>query len=159
MDVLFYVLGGICLVVGFVGCILPVIPGPPIAWLAILFVELGRAGPTFPIGLHIALLVMVVIVTVLDLVVPAWGAKRYGATRTGVVLSIVGMVIGMIVFAPLGFLLGAFVGALAGELLEGKSMGPALRASWGVFVGTLAGIFLKLASCVAITYFYVVALL
>jgi len=160
MATLFLILGGFALAIGFVGCLLPVIPGPPIAWLALLFVELASGGEwVYAWWLHAAILAMVVVVTILDLVVPAWGAKRYGASRTAIVLSVVGLLVGLVVFPPFGFLIGAWLGALIGELLEGKSLRPALAASWGVLVGTVAGIALKLGACVAITYFYVIEVL
>ena len=35
MDILLVILGVICLLVGLAGCFLPVLPGPPVAYLAL----------------------------------------------------------------------------------------------------------------------------
>jgi hypothetical protein len=63
------------------------------------------------------------------------------------------MVIG-IFFSPFGMLLGAFIGAVAMEWLVQKERGKALKAGWGVFIGSLAGTALKLGvSAMIATYF------
>jgi uncharacterized protein YqgC (DUF456 family) len=90
--------------------------------------------------------------------VPAVGAKRYGASRAGVWCSVLGMIVGIFFFPPFGMILGAWVGALLGELAAGKRQSQALRASWGVFVGTMAGVFLKLAVTIGIGVYFVLEL-
>jgi len=43
MDVLLFVLGIILLIVGFVGCILPILPGQAVAFLSlILYIKTSR---------------------------------------------------------------------------------------------------------------------
>jgi uncharacterized protein YqgC (DUF456 family) len=61
----------------------------------------------------------------------------------------------VIFFPPFGMLLGAFAGALAGEMIEGKRGGDASRAAWGVFIGTVAGIVMKLSVSGIITWFWI----
>ncbi len=147
LEIVTTVLAGLIALLGLVGCILPVLPGPPISFAALLVFWGGRGGHVhafsgwvvFGVGVAAA------VVTVLDTIAPAIGAKRYGASRAGVWGSVLGMVAGMIAFPPLGMIAGAFVGALAGELAAGKETRDSLRASWGVFVYTMLGIVLKLA--------------
>ena len=88
-----------------------------------------------------------------------WGAKKAGASRAGVWASVLGMLAGMIWFPPFGMILGSFVGAVLGELLVGRSGGASLKAAWGVFVGTIAGIILKLTASGVMTYYFVAGLL
>lgn len=154
-------LGLLLLLAGLVGCILPVLPGPPLSFAGLLLLWWLRdwAFEDFGWGVVAVLGVLTVVVTVLDLVLPAWGARRYGATSGGVWGSILGMLVGMVFFPPFGMLVGAFVGALAFELLAAKPEGEALKAAWGVFVGTMLGVGLKVAVSLAITFVYVVELL
>jgi len=161
MAVVLIILGIVLLLGGLVGCILPVLPGPPISFVGLLLLWWAREWNAESFGWVAVLVlgVLAIVVTVIDLVVPVWGAKRYGASKTGIWLSVLGMLVGMIVFPPFGMLIGAFVGALAGELLVGKREGEAAKAAWGVFVGTMAGIGLKLGVCLAITAVYVIELL
>ena len=98
---------------------------------------------------------LTIFVTLLDYIVPAAGAKKYGASKLGVWGSIIGMVTGFFFFPPWGIVIGAFLGALAGEVLVGKEGKKALRAGWGVFVGTMVGVGLKLALCGIVLFFYV----
>jgi uncharacterized protein YqgC (DUF456 family) len=44
------------------------------------------------------------------------------------------------------------------EVIGGKGHGDALRAGWGVFVGTLAGVVVKFAACGVMTYYFIRAL-
>ncbi len=98
---------------------------------------------------------LAVLVTILEYVVPVVGARRYGASKWGVWISMIGMLIGVLFFPPWGMLIGAFAGALAGELLSGKEGRKSLHAAWGIFVGNVVSIGFKLFYCGAIIFFYV----
>ncbi|MGN0082872.1 MAG: DUF456 domain-containing protein, partial [Bacteroides fragilis] len=37
MDIFLIILGSICLLVGLAGCIVPMLPGPPVSYLALVF--------------------------------------------------------------------------------------------------------------------------
>jgi len=158
LSVLLVVLGIVLLAAGFVGCILPILPGPPIAFLALICVSIDQGWGTYSVLEWIVLGALVILVTVLDFVVPMMGAKKYGASRTAIWISVVGMVVGLILFPPFGMLIGAFVGAFLGELMAGKGSAEALRPAWGVFVGTVVGTGLKLAVCGVIAFYFVAAL-
>jgi uncharacterized protein YqgC (DUF456 family) len=157
VTILLIILGAVLVVAGLVGCVLPVLPGPPlgVAGLVLLWLARGWEAATFG-GLEVAILAALAVgVTVPDFVLPAIGAKRYGASKSGVWGSVLGMIVGMFTLGPFGMLIGAFLGALAFEVISGKESGPAMRAAWGVFVGTVAGIVMKLAVSGAITVFFV----
>ncbi|MHC4971849.1 MAG: DUF456 domain-containing protein [Planctomycetota bacterium] len=159
LSVLLIVLGIVLLVVGFVGCILPIVPGPPIAFLALICTSIDQGWAAYSPLEWAVLGALVAAVTVLDFLVPMMGAKRYGASRTAIWVSVVGMVVGLFLFPPFGMLVGAFVGAFLGELMAGKGSAEALQPAWGVFVGTVVGTGLKLAVCAVIAYYFVEALL
>jgi uncharacterized protein YqgC (DUF456 family) len=60
-----------------------------------------------------------------------------------------------IFFSPFGMLLGAFIGAVTVEWLVQKERGKALKAGWGVFIGSLAGTALKLGVSGMMTYYFI----
>jgi uncharacterized protein YqgC (DUF456 family) len=157
MGILLIALAVGLLGLGIVGCVLPVLPGPPLSFAGLILLWGARGWEASSFGTTAVLVLggLTALVTVLDFVLPAVGAKRYGATRSGVWGSVLGMIVGMIFFPPFGMLVGAFVGALAFEVLAGRDAGEATRAAWGVFVGTMAGIALKLAVCIAIGWYFV----
>ena len=82
-------------------------------------------------------------VTALDFLVPKWREKKYGASKPGVRISVIGMLIGLLFLPPCGIFIGAFIGGLTGEILVRKRPKSAFRAGSGVLVGTILGIMLK----------------
>lgn len=154
-------IGALLVIAGVIGCVLPVLPGPPLSFVGLVLLWWARAWqPESFGGTEVAVLgVLATLVTVLDLVLPVWGAKRYGASKAGLWGSVLGMVGGLLFFPPFGMLAGAFLGALAGEFLVGKAERDAAKAAWGVFLGTIAGVGLKLAVSIAIGVIYVLELL
>ena len=159
LSVLLVILGVVLLLAGFVGCILPILPGPPIALLALICASIDQGWTAYSALEWVVLGALVAAVTVLDFLVPVVGARKYGASRTAIWVSVVGMLVGLIMFPPFGMLVGAFLGAFLGELMAGKGSSEALRPAWGVFVGTVVGTGLKLAVCGVIAYYFVAALL
>lgn len=139
---------------GLAGCILPVIPGPPFSFLALIILSWAKDWEPFSSTFLIIMAGLTILLTILDYVVPVRGAKKYGASKLGLWGSIIGMLIGLFFFPPLGILIGAIVGAFAGELIAGKEVKKALRAGWGVFVGNMLVIVLKLTFSGVILFFY-----
>ena len=148
------ILGLILALAGFIGCILPILPGPPFGFIALLILSLAKDWEPFSVTFLLIMGGLTVLVTVLDYLIPAAGAKKYGASKWGVWGSLIGLVVGFFVFPPLGMFAGGFAGAVAGELLAGREGGKALRAGWGVFVGNLVGMGLKLALNGVMLFFY-----
>ena len=62
--------------------------------------------------------IVAIIVSVLDNIIPALGAKKYGAEKISVWLALLGTLVGILFFPPWGIFIGAFLGALLGELLH-----------------------------------------
>ena len=98
---------------------------------------------------------LTILASISDYLIPAIGAKKYGASRLSVWVSIMGMVIGLFLFPPWGMLIGAFLGALAGELLAGQRGKDLLRVGWGVFLGTMLSTGLKLALSGIMLFLYI----
>ena len=155
MAIALIILGLILALIGLLGCILPVIPGPPLSYASLIILSLARQWEPFSLTFLIIMGILMLAVSLVDYVFPAIGAKRYGASKAGVWFSIIGMVVGIFFIPPWGIFIGAFVGALIGELLVGKGGKKALKAGWGVFVGNMVSIGFKLAYSGVIIFFYV----
>jgi len=141
--------------VGLIGCVLPVIPGPPLSFLALLILSYAKNWEPFSLTFLVIMAVLTVAVSILDYVIPAGGAKKYGASKIGIWGSLIGMPLGLFFFPPWGILLGGIAGALIGELIAGKEGKKALQASWGIFVGYMVSVGLKLAFSAVLFFFYV----
>ena len=155
MTTLLIILGLFLTLLALVGCIVPVIPGPPLSFLALIILSYAKNWEPFSTKFLIIMAVLMMVVTVLDYIVPAGGAKTYGASKSGVWGSIIGMVVGFFFFPPWGILMGGIVGAFSGELLAGKEGRKALRASWGIFVGYMVSTGLKLVFSGTALFFYI----
>jgi len=157
MDITLAVLATALVLIGFLGSVLPVIPGPPISWAGLLLLKwtdyVNDHGAAYENALWI-LLFFVVLVTILDYVVPIMGTKKYGGSKRGVWGATIGVVVGLF-FGPLGIIIGPFLGAYIGEITTGKKEKQALRAAWGSFVGFLLGVGMKLMVCGVILFFFI----
>lgn len=145
MDIALLILAGLCMLVGLIGCIVPGLPGTPIAYAGLW---IAQATERVDFSWQVLLIwgIVTIVVSVLDYVVPALGTKKFGGTRWGVWGSTIGVFIGLF-FGAVGVIVGPLVGAILGELLGGKKMAEALRAGWGSFIGLLCGTVLKLICC------------
>lgn len=158
MDIILVVLGVVCLVVGVVGSILPVLPGPSAAWLSLLLLHWTDYAD-FSKGFLMATAVIALLTIGLDYVIPGWGTKRFGGSKTGARGALIGVFVGLFL-GPVGVVTGPFVGALIGELLyDPRDVSRAFRAAWGSFIGFLAGTGIKLILSLVFTWYFVVALI
>lgn len=144
MEWFWITLGTILTIAGLVGCILPLIPGPPLSYAALLIAHFTLGEP-FTSRFLTVWLILVVLVTLLDYYVPIWGTQKFGGSKSGVWGSTIGLIIGLFFFPPFGIIAGPFIGAVVGELLIGKDMRIALRSGLGSFLGFITGTIMKLA--------------
>jgi uncharacterized protein YqgC (DUF456 family) len=147
--------GLVVAVAGLLGCIIPIVPGPPLSLIALLILSYAKAWRPFSLTFILVMTGLTVLVTVLDYVIPAAGARKYGASKLGVWGSFLGLIIGLFAFPPFGMFIGGIAGAVAGELLAGRKGKEALRAGWGVFLGTIATIGFKMSLSAVMLFFYV----
>lgn len=153
VDILLLVLGFALIIVGIVGCLVPILPGPPLSFIGIMVLHLSRFAQ-FSSSLLITLAAITIVVTVLDYIVPVWGTKKFGGSKYGTRGSVVGLIVGLF-FAPWGLIIGPFVGAFVGELIFKDDVHYALKAGFGSLLGFLTGVGLKLATSLAISFYFV----
>ena len=164
IDIVLIILGIILIIAGIVGCILPVIPGPPLSFLGLLLLHFTSAVniSTFTLILMGALATAA---TVMDYVVPIWGTKKAGGSKWGARASGIGLIVGLF-FSPIGIFVGPFIGALLGELLyhytkkdsEDKNktkFKKSFKAALGSFLGLMFGVVLKLMVSSFIAFLFV----
>jgi hypothetical protein len=154
MDILWWTLTVLLMLVGLVGTVLPLIPGSVLILCGAVLNHFTLQSVGW--GTLLALTVLMLIAQALDIVSGSLGAKWFGATRWGAIGALLGAVIGLFFGLP-GIFLGPLVGALLGEILGGKGILPAGRSTWGTLLGTTAGIVAKLGIGLAMIVWFVVA--
>ena len=142
MEILILLLVGILLFIGIIGSIIPVIPGPPISFAAVLLMHFSTSYKFNPY-LLLTLAIIVVFVTFLDYWLQIEGVKRFGGGKKATNGTIIGLLVGIFIFPPIGILVGPLLGAYIGAKMEDKNE-EALKIAFGAIIGFLGGTFLKL---------------
>ena len=153
MDIVLIALGVVFIISGILGCVLPVIPGPPLSYIGLLLLHFTK-GFQFSERFLILWAIITAAVYALDYIIPAWGTKKFGGSKRGVWGSIIGLVLGLFFFPPFGIIIGPFLGAVVGELTAGKDSAAALKSGFGSFLGFLAGTLLKLITSGMMTWYF-----
>jgi uncharacterized protein YqgC (DUF456 family) len=158
-----FILGILLLLVGFVGCILPVLPGQAVAFVSLILLQF-MDPPRMPGDTLWTLAGIMVVVTVLDYIVPIYGTRQFGGTKRGVWGSTIGLIFGIFIlpsivvlgpFGVFGIILGPFVGAYIGEATGHRDSGKAFIAAIGSFIGFLTGTFLKLVYSGVCAFYFI----
>ncbi len=151
-DYILLILGIFLMIMGIIGCLVPILPGPPLSYLGLILLHLTRFGQ-FTKPALITLGAIAVVVTILDYIVPIWGTKKFGGSKYGMRGATVGLIIGLFL-GPLGIVLGPLIGAFVGEMIFRDDITYALKAGFGSLLGFLTGIGLKLAASLVMTFYF-----
>ncbi len=154
MELLLSIAAVICVLVGVAGCVVPMLPGPPIAFLGMLLAQWsGRAD--FSTRFFLIWGAVTIAVTVIDYFLPIWMTKRFGGSKQATRGATVGIVVGMF-FMPAGIILGPFFGALIGELLRNREDSvKAFKVAFGSFAAFIFGTGMKLVASVLMAWYTV----
>jgi uncharacterized protein len=148
------------LLVGLLGTVLPLLPGPLLLFIAAGLHTLLRpeSGMSF-IGLVI-LAVLLALAVAVDIASGAAGAKWFGASKQGVYGVLIGGLCGLPLGLP-GLIVGPIAGGLIGEMVFAKrDWKEGMKSTWGSVLGTGLGMVARLALSVGmIGVFFIDALL
>ena len=153
MEILWIIIGSLLIVTGLIGALVPVIPGTPLSFLALLIMQFTLGAPFTWMFLIIWGIVVAVVATI-DGLIPAEGARRMGGSRYGIYGCLVGGFLGIFIFPPFGIILGPILGAFIGELMYGKKSDQAFRAAMGSFVGFAIAPVLKVSVSLILGYYF-----
>lgn len=153
MDTFWLLMGGLLIVGGIIGSIVPFLPGPPLAYVGLLLQQL-RSDPPFTVKFLLIWAGITILVSVLDYFIPLYGTKKFGGSKYGMWGCTIGLFAG-IFFPPWGIIAGPFIGAFVGEIIASNQSDQALRAALGSFIGFLFGTLMKLIACVLMGWYLV----
>lgn len=151
-DYILLISGIILMLTGIIGCLVPVLPGPPLSYAGLLLLHFSRFGQ-FSQTVLITLGAITLAVTLLDYLVPVWGTRKLGGSKYGTRGATVGLVIGLFL-GPVGIIAGPFIGAFVGEMIFKDEVKYALKAALGSLIGFMAGIGLKLAASFIMAFYF-----
>ena len=145
MSVLCYGGALILVTIGIIGTVIPAIPG--LTLMALGGVLAGVPNDFQMVGpWSIGFLVFVALLGfVIDALSQSLGAKKVGASKAGIIGSIIGTFIGLFLGGLFGLLVMPFVGAFVGELWAKRDMWQAGRVGVATWIGLVVGTALNLA--------------
>lgn len=155
MEILWFVVGGLLILIGIAGCFLPILPGPPLAFLGLWIQQLKEHNPFTSKFLWIWFGITLV-VTAIDYWAPVYATKKFGGSKAGIWGCMIGLLLGFWM-GPLGIIIGPLAGAFIGEIMNNQDSSKAMRAALGSFIGFLLSTLLKLIVCVIIFWYWVVS--
>lgn len=137
-------IGSILIILGYLGSVLPVLPGVPLALISVWLVHLVGMYQ-FPWYVLAMVTVLAAGISLVDYLLPVWGTKKWGGTKAGVQGSTIGLIAGALLsffsggIGALGIIIGPFIGAYIGEKVAGSDNNLALKSATGSFLGFIAG--------------------
>ena len=154
------------LITGIIGCFVPVMPGPPISYVALLIFHFFSSYNVDNNTLWLWALI-VILVTVFDLWVQIYGVKKFGGKQKAINGSIIGLLLGIFIpiisifipiigvlipIGPFGIIFGPFLGAFIGATMDDADINQSLKIAIGALAGLVLGTIVKLSVSLYIIY-------
>jgi len=155
MDFALILTATFLIILGILGSVLPILPGPPIVFGGLLLVHFSSKHP-FTVDSLILFGLLTILSAVIDNVLPIYATKKFNGSKKGVWGSAIGLIIGLFLFPPFGIIIGPMFGAFLGELLDGKSPNNSVKPAFGSLIGFLSSVFLRFALSIIMAYYFVV---
>ncbi|MFL2610885.1 MAG: DUF456 domain-containing protein [Flavobacteriaceae bacterium] len=142
MNQLLESMGLILMILGLIGCFIPIIPSPITSWFGFLILYFSSN-----VIISFKFLIFTLIISILffigDFYLPLFAAKKFGSSKKGILGTGIGLFLGFFILGPIGVILGACIGAFIGELINNKRDNKILNGVIGSIIGILSGIILK----------------
>ena len=121
------------------------LPGVWLIFVGILISAISEKFLHITIPWLILFFITALIASFIDNIVILLGAKKFGATKWGIIGAIVGAIIGFLIGNIIGVILGPFLGAVAFELaFASRNNKEAFKAGLGTIIGMVASVFVKM---------------
>ncbi|PKR85082.1 DUF456 domain-containing protein [Heyndrickxia camelliae] len=144
MEVFYWILIVILIIIAFIGLVYPIIPS--VLFILGAFILYGILFTFHPLNWlfwSIEILFIVLLFSA-DYVSNLIGVKKFGGSKAGVWGSTIGLLIGPFVIPVIGILVGPFLGAIVGEMLVNRtSMKSAFKIGIGSLLGFISSVITK----------------
>ena len=149
MEIFLLILAILLLAGGLIFSVLPPIPGPVLAYAAMIVTHSASEETTFSMFWLVLFGISTVLILVVDFILPVATTKKFGGTNAGIWGGIIGTVLGVILPIPFGIILGPLLGAIIGDLIGGNHIRQATKSGFGSFIGFLLAMGMKVIfSCI-----------
>ena len=144
LDIILWIAAVLLMGVGILGTVIPMIPGLPMifagAWLAAFIDHYDKIN----VWVVVLLGVLMLFGLAVDWIAQTMGAKKAGATKLGIVGSLIGTFVG--IFTGLwGLIFMPLLGAAIGEFIDHQDMLRSGTVGFATWLGMIIGTVVKLA--------------
>ena len=144
LDIILWIAAVLLMGVGILGTVIPMIPGLPMifagAWLAAFIDHYDKIN----VWVVVLLGVLMLFGLAVDWIAQTMGAKKAGATKLGIVGSLIGTFVG--IFTGLwGLIFMPLLGAAIGEFIYHQDMLRSGKVGFATWLGMIIGTVVKLA--------------
>ena len=147
----------ICLLIlGFIGTLVPFLPGHLILFFAAFGHWLMLRDDSGVEWTFVVMGTLLVVSQILEFMSGAIGTRWFGGTRWGAAGALLGGIVGMF-FLPFGLILGPLIGSMLCEFVFAKKeVRPATVSGVGSVLGTLAGLVIKVVVGLVMIVWFVI---
>jgi uncharacterized protein YqgC (DUF456 family) len=124
---------------GLAGVFLPVLPGVPLVFAGAFIYAWSTSFEVITVGNIVLFAVLTAIASAVDYVGGLITAKKYGASKYGLIGGILGGILGLIALGIPGLIIGQLAGVILGEMYFGKQMKESFTSGFAMFVGYILG--------------------
>ncbi len=158
MDILRIILSILAIILWFIGNFLPILPWPPLSYLALIFIQI--ANKPFSTQFLIIMAIVCIVITAVDYIMPIMGTKKMWWTKRWTKWSTIWLVIWVIIlpilwitiwpFGLIWLLAGPFLWAYIWEIAYQKykkhrqDNKKALKSAFWSFLWFISGVLLKI---------------
>ena len=143
MNLLFLILSTAVMLAGLAGVFLPILPGVPLVFAGTLIYAWSTGFQVITIWNLIFFAVLAAISSAVDYIGGILTAKKYGASKYGLIGGVVGGILGLAILSIPGLIIGQLAGVILGELYFGKQMRESFTSGFAMFIGYILGSTLK----------------
>ena len=152
MDIACCVIWIILCLVAIIGSILPWLPWPQLAYVAVLAAQFLMDKP-FTRWFIIIRWILMILLIVLDYYLPILWTKKFGWSKRWNRWCIIWMIIWLFAW-PAGLILWPFAWALVWEYLRQKDLKKSVKPAFWAFIGFVSGVLLKLIASIILTIYF-----
>lgn len=121
----------VLMLVGWLGILIPVIPGIFLIWLGVGLYAWQTGFQVISVPLFVGLSFLILFAAATDVWLPLFGAQKSGAAKRALLFGTIGAIVGSFILPLIGTIIGLALGMLLGEYHKRRDWDTAVKVSWG----------------------------
>ncbi|WP_337018867.1 DUF456 domain-containing protein [Oceanobacillus massiliensis] len=159
LDVIIWIVIVAMFILSFIGILFPIVPSVLVLWVGFLLYQFVLDGNELNTLFWIIMVLFTILLIAADLIANSYFVKKYGGSKWGERGAAIAVILGSFITPPFGIIYVPFIVVFIIEMIQKRTAGEALRASFGSLLGFLGGTFAKIAiQAVMIIWFFILVL-